>query len=201
MGLLPNITKEIGKIEAVEKVKPKYLEELFSILSNATNLEAVALAKSDTEKLEIIAKAWPSNKIYKRSKGQLMKLLKGLNIKIEFSKTSRTTNGFDGHTDHKNQNGDERSDERSNEDTMVQKKKKKKKQKSQERLKEAKEMKIKMAQAQEVAEIPSFSSLVPDNINHSEESDNSTIKRKVDKLETTDTDQSNKKKKKKKLKD
>merc|ERR1711994_431689 len=190
MGLLPNITKEIGKIEAVEKVKPKYLEELFSILSNATNLDTLALEKSDTEKLEIIAKAWPSNKIYKRSKGQLMKRL---NVKIEFSKTSRTTNGIDGHTDHKSQNGDERS----NEDTMVQKKKKKKKQKSQERLKEAKEMKIKMAQAQEVAEIPSFSSLVPDNINHSEESDNSTIKRKVDKLETTDTDQSNKKKRRK----
>ena len=68
-------------------------------------------------------------------------------------------------------------------------------------MKEAKEMKIKMAQAQEVAEIPSFSSLVPDNINNSEESDNSSIKRKVDKLESTDTDQSNKKKKKKKLKD
>ena len=195
--LLPNITKEIGKIEAVEKVKPKYLEELFSILSNATNLETVALEKTFSEKLVIIAKAWPSNKIYKRSKGQLMKLLKGLNIKIEFSTTSMTTNGSNGHTDHKNQNGDERS----NEDTTVQKKKKKKKQKSQERLKEAKEMKIKMAQAQEVAEIPSFSSLVPDNINNSEESDNNSIKRKVDKLESTDTDQSNKKKKKKKLKD
>merc|ERR1712087_7503 len=119
--MVPNITKEIGKIEAVEKVKPKYLEELFSILSNSTNLETVALEKSDTEKLEIIAKAWPSNKIYKRSKGQLMKLLKGLNIKIAFSKTSRTTNGFDGYTDHKNQN--QNGDERSNEDTNVQKKK------------------------------------------------------------------------------
>merc|ERR1712173_138681 len=119
----------------LEKVKPKYLEELFSILSNASNLETVALEKTFNEKLVIIAKAWPSNKIYKRSKGQLMKLLKGLNIKIEFSTTSMTTNGSNGHTDHKNQNGDERS----NEDTTVQKKKKKKKQKSQERLKEAKE--------------------------------------------------------------
>merc|ERR1719348_224565 len=132
--LLPYIKTEIEKVDNVEKVKPKYLEELFAILSRLPDV-AEEVKESLTAKLQSMAKQWPNSKFFVPCKKQLLKLLKTWNLKVEFISSNHSPNGKE------QVNGDP-----ANESNEIGTKKKKKKKKSQERLKEAKEMKLKMAE-------------------------------------------------------
>ena len=186
--ILPKIADELNKVEFVEKAKPKYLEELFNILSNIENGDDTTQYKDAiSKKLEVMAKSWPSNRAFALCKKQLLRLLKNWNLKVDFS-TKSLSNG----------NGIMKEKDEDTEENKAGKRKKKKKQKSQEKLKEAKEWKMKMARAQEDAEIPSFASLVEDNANVKEyvKTDVVSPKRKADKS----IDESKKPKLKKKKK-
>jgi len=191
--LLPYIKTEIEKVDNVEKVKPKYLEELFAILSRLPDV-AEEVKESLTAKLQSMAKQWPNSKFFVPCKKQLLKLLKTWNLKVEFISSNHSPNGKE------QVNGDPANE--SNE-IGTKKKKKKKKQKSQERLKEAKEMKLKMAEAQENSEIPSFSSLLSDNINDNTKNDETIDNDKDEspkRKRETDNEHNKKSKKKKKSK-
>merc|ERR1712025_225788 len=153
--ILPKVSDELNKIEFVEKAKPKFLEEVFNILSNIQSVDDTTEYRDAISKnLEVMAKSWPSHKAFTLCKKQLLRLLKNWNLKVDFSTKSVS-----------NSNGIMKSPTEENEENKSGKKKKKKKQKSQEKLREAKEWKMKIAKAQEDAEIPSFASMVEDNIN------------------------------------
>ena len=134
-----------------------------------------------------MAKSWPSNRAFALCKKQLLRLLKNWNLKVDFS-TKILSNG----------NGIMKEKDEDTEESKAGKRKKKKKQKSQEKLKEAKEWKMKMARAQEDAEIPSFASMVEDNANVKDDVKTDVVspKRKADKS----IDESKKPKLKKKKK-
>ena len=120
-------------------------------------------------KLETLAGAWPPGKVFVGPKKQMLRLLKGWNMKIEFCINTKGQAA----------NGTEIANGVTNGTNNSQKKnKKKKKHKTQERLKEEKEMKMKMAKEQENSDIPSFSTLVSDNINNEENTLNEKLKRK-----------------------
>jgi len=149
-NIIPSIDAEIAKITAVEKLKPKFLEEMVSILSSTRTFPESHYKDSIGEKLQTLAKAWPKNRVYVNCKKKLLRLLKSWNMKVEFSnalplKPTPTGNGTN------------------SENSIVTKKKKKKK--SQEELKNKKELKLKQAKAQESTDIPSFSGLVEDTLN------------------------------------
>lgn len=186
--ILPKIADELNKIEFVEKAKPKYLEELFNILSNIQIADDTADYKEAiSKKLEVMAKSWPSNRAFALCKKQLLRLLKNWNLKVDFSNKS-LSNGNGIMKTHNEENGENQTGKR----------KKKKKQKSQDKLREAKEWKMKIARAQEDAEIPSFASLVEDNINAKENGETVVLspKRKADKSIDDSKKQKLKKKKK-----
>merc|ERR1712243_73988 len=88
--LIPFLKTEIEKVENVEKVKPKYLEELFSILSRLPEV-ADEVKESLTAKLQSMAKQWPSSKYFIPCKKQLLKLLKSWNLKVEFTTSSNNS--------------------------------------------------------------------------------------------------------------
>ena len=134
-----------------------------------------------------MAKSWPSNRAFALCKKQLLRLLKNWNLKVDFSNKS-LSNGNGIMKTHNEQNGENQTGKR----------KKKKKQKSQDKLREAKEWKMKIARAQEDAEIPSFASLVEDNINAKENGETVVLspKRKADKSIDDSKKQKLKKKKK-----
>ena len=128
---------------------------MFNILSNIQSVDGTTEYRDAISKnLEVMAKSWPSHKAFTLCKKQLLRLLKNWNLKVDFSTKSVS-----------NSNGIMKSPTEENEENKSGKKKKKKKQKSQEKLREAKEWKMKIARAQEDAEIPSFASMVEDNIN------------------------------------
>ena len=171
----------------VDKVKPKYLEEMFSILSSIRTFpaglhhhkQAIGL------KLQSLTKVWPTSRFYVQCKKQLNRLLKSWNIKVEFSKGNAKSSP----APVSNGNGEVQAEP--DEDTTSPKKKKKKKKKSQEKLKNEKEFKLKEAKKQENSDIPSFSEMVQDTLNNDVVEIGSKGKRKA-------ADEEVKKKKKKK---
>ena len=138
-------------------MKPKYLEEIFSILSSIRTFPESLLQHKQSigSKLQTLAKVWPKSRFYVNCKKQLLRLLKNWNIKVEFSKGNTKLASIS--------NGDAIGD--IEDDSNVTKKKKKKKKKSQEKLKNDKELKLQQAKAQENSDIPSFSELVQDTLN------------------------------------
>ena len=138
-------------------MKPKYLEEIFLILSSIRTFPESLLKHKQSigSKLQTLAKVWPKSRFYVNCKKQLLRLLKNWNIKVEFSKGNTKLAPIS--------NGDAIGD--IEDDSNVTKKKKKKKKKSQEKLKNDKELKLKQAKAQENSDIPSFSELVQDTLN------------------------------------
>ena len=169
----------------VDKVKPKYLEEMFSILSSIRTFPGNLQHHKQTigVKLQTPTKVWPTSRFYVQCKKQLNRLLKSWNIKVEFSKGNAKTPPVS------NGNGEVQADH--GEDTTSPKKKKKKKKKSQEKLKNEKEYKLKEANNQENSDLPSFSEMVQDTLNNDLVESGSKGKRKA-------TDEEVKKKKKKK---
>ena len=165
------------QVVAVEKVKPKYFEELLSILTSVQDFDEDSSEHKEKigPKLETLAGAWPAAKAFVGPKKQMLRLLKGWNMKIEFCINSKGPSA----------NGNENTNGSANGTNNSQKKKKKKKHKTQERLREEKEMKMKMAKDQEDSDIPSFSTLVSDNINNEENAASDKLKRKVDSKEET----------------
>ena len=135
-------------------------------------------------KLEQLAGAWPHGKAFVGPKKQMLRLLKGWNMKVEFCINVKTPVV----------NGNENSNGLGN-GTNSQKKKKKKKHKTQERLREEKEMKMKMARDQENSDVPSFSTFVSDNINNEDKSASDKLKRKADSEEEKPPLKAKKKKK------
>merc|ERR550517_339014 len=135
-SILPSISNGIEKIVAVEKVKPKYFEELLSILTSVQDYDEDSSHYKEKigPKLETLAGAWPPGKAFVGPKKQMLRLLKGWNMKIEFCINVKAPAA----------NGNENSNGLASA-TNSQKKKKKKKHKTQERLRKEKEMKIKMA--------------------------------------------------------
>ena len=107
----------------VDKVKPKYLEEMFSILSSIRTFpaglhhhkQAIGL------KLQSLTKVWPTSRFYVQCKKQLNRLLKSWNIKVEFSKGNAKSSP----APVSNGNGEVQAEP--DEDTTSPKKKKKKK--------------------------------------------------------------------------
>merc|ERR1719219_1804297 len=184
-SLIPAIAAEIEKMELVDKVKPKYLEEMFSILSSIRtfpgNLQHHKQAIG--VKLQTLTKVWPVSRFYVKCKKQLNRLLKSWNIKVEFSKGNPKPPPVS--------NGNGEVQAKPEEDTTSPKKKKKKKKKSQEKLKNEKEFMLKEAKNQENSDIPSFSEMVQDTLNNDVVESASKGKRKA-------TDEEVKKKKKKK---
>ena len=168
-------------------MKPKYLEEMFSILSSIRTFpESLQHHKQAIGvKLQTLTKIWPSSRFYVQCKKQLNRLLKSWNIKVEFSKGNAKP------TPVSNGNGEVKADH--DEDTTSPKKKKKKKKKSQEKLKNEKEFKLKEAKNQENSDIPSFTELVQDTLNNDVVESVSNGKRKA-----TENEEVKKKKKKKK---
>ena len=169
----------------VDKVKPKYLEEIFSILSSVRTFPG-SLQHHQQDiglKLQTLTKVWPTSRFYVQSKKQLNRLLKSWDIKVEFSKGNTKPPPVS------NGNGEVQPER--DEDTTSPKKKKKKKKKSQEKLKNEKELKLKEAKNQENSDIPSFSEMVQDTLNNDVVESASKGKRKA-------TDEEVKKKKKKK---
>ena len=169
------------------------MEELFNILTNIQSCDDTAVYKDAISRnLENMAKSWPSNRAFSLCKKQLLRLLKHWNLKVDFSSKHQTNNTV------KNQNGENGENE---ENIDGKKKKKKKKQKSQEKLKEAKEWKMKIARAQEDADIPSFAALVQDNLNVNEtdisKDEVSSLKRKIKNETNFDETKKSKKLKKK----
>ena len=171
-------------MELVDKVKPKSLEEMFSILSSIRTFpgnlqhhkQAIGL------KLQTLTKVWPASRFYVKCKKQLNRLLKSWNVKVEFSKGNAKPPPV---TD---ANGEVQADQ--DEDTTSPKKKKKKK-KSKEKLKNEKEFKLKQAKDQENSDIPSFSELVQDTLN------NDVVESGKGKRKASDEEVKKKKKKKK----
>ena len=171
-------------MELVDKVKPKYLEEMFSILSSIRTFPGNLQHHKQTigVKLRTLTKVWPTSRFYVKCKKQLNRLLKSWNVKVEFSKGNAKPPPVS------DANGKVQADQ--DEDTTSPKKKKKKK-KSKEKLKNEKEFKLKQAKDQENSDIPSFSELVQDTLNNDVVESGSKGKRKA-------TDEEVKKKKKKK---
>lgn len=177
--LLPSVTSEICKVESVDKVKPKYLGELFAILSNSKEHLDSSIQGKVEEKLLSLSKSWPKNQAFVECKKQLLRLLKNWNLKVEFtfansnSKQKQDSNGVSNghHVEEASNNGES-------------KKKKKKKHKSQETLKQAKEMKMRMAQSGENDDLPSFVDLANEKVKESptkrvnEEDSNKSVKAK-----------------------
>merc|ERR1712029_338417 len=93
------ISSEIDKVVAVEKVKPKYFEELLSILTNVQDFDDDAAEHKEKigPKLETLAGAWPPGKVFVGPKKQMLSLLKGWNMNIEFCMNTKgqAANGTD----------------------------------------------------------------------------------------------------------
>jgi len=146
------LTQELSKVkDMIGKAKPKFLCEMFSVLLAIKNSPFDASFDWGLvgEDLKNIGQVWPPNKWFARAKTVLMKLARKCGAEIEFAKPVIDSNGetFVG------------------EQKKEIKKKNKKKKKSQQNLKKAKEMKLEMAAAQDNSDVPSFASLVQDNIN------------------------------------
>ena len=173
----------------VDKVKPKYLEEMFSILSSIRTFPAGLHHHKQAigVKLQSLTKVWPTSRFYVQCKKQLNRLLKSWNIKVEFSKGNAKSSP----APVSNGNGEVQAEP--DEDTTSPKKKKKKKKKSQEKLKNEKEFKLKEAKNQENSDIPSFSELVQDTLNNDVVESATNGKRKA----RNDEEMKKKKKKKK----
>lgn len=147
-------------MELVDKVKPKYLEEMFSILSSIRTFPGSLQHHKQAigMKLQTLTKVWPTSRFYVKCKKQLNRLLKSWKVKVEFSKGNAKPPPVS------NANGEAQAN--NDENTISPKKKKKKKKKSQEKLKNEKEFKLKQAKDQENSDIPSFSELVQDTLNN-----------------------------------
>ena len=79
--VVPAVTTELLKIEQVDKLKPKLLTEMLTVLCAADT----SLIKGEVcEKLQTLAKRWPKAKHYAVSKKPLIKILKRMNLSIEF---------------------------------------------------------------------------------------------------------------------
>merc|ERR1712142_1197566 len=75
------VTTELLKIEQVDKLKPKLLTEMLTVLC-ATD---TSLIKGEVcEKLQALAKRWPKAKHYAVAKKPLIKILKRMSLSIEF---------------------------------------------------------------------------------------------------------------------
>lgn len=182
--LMPALTQELDKLkDMLGKVKPKYLSELMSLLTALKNLPSESLIDWDTQvqKLQVLSKIWPANKIYQGPRKALMVFGGKCGVKFEVEVLQKG--------DVKASNGIEV------EEAPVKIKKKKNRKRTQEYLKNAKEMKYKMSEAHDVAGVPSFAAMVEDNLNDSDSTGPS--KRKID-AEDTETPVKVKKAKKKK---
>eukprot|EP00092_Neocalanus_flemingeri_P022359 GFUD01024250.1.p1 GENE.GFUD01024250.1~~GFUD01024250.1.p1 ORF type:complete len:705 (+),score=293.67 GFUD01024250.1:248-2362(+) len=182
--LVPALIQELEKLkDIIEKVKPKYLLEVFSILQALKAIPGDKLVDWDSlvQKLKGLEKIWPRSKIYNLASKAYVKL--GLKCGVQFE-VEVVQKGVAAETDVE----------------VVEKPAKKKKnrnKKSQEYLKKAKEMKYEMVKAQDNAKVPSFAAMVEDNINNDDDSSKST-KRKLKDDEDVETPVKVKKAKKKK---
>ena len=180
--LLPAVTGELARLVAgdlVRKVKPRLLQELFSLLLGLQAAEGARLGPEVQEVLRGAAAAWPEGKHFNDARKVLVRLGQRCGANLVVTVRSQ-----------KIANGEETAA------ATPTKKKNKKKKKTQDQLKKAKEMKMEMAKAQVEEGVPSFTEFVNDNTEVVEEA--ALLKRKGLEDGTSNRDKKHKRKKVKK---
>ena len=154
--LVPTLTAELGRIvegDIVHRVKPKYLQEVFSLLLTLRKFPNTKFGPEFDAQLTRVAGAWPQGKHFTEARKVLVRLGQRCGLQLVVVTRQRQGGG-------------------EGEVTPKKEKKVKKKKKSKEQLKKAKEMKMDLAQAQVEVGVPSFAEFVTDSTEVVEESSN-----------------------------